>query len=296
MARAAERALARWRRLRWIRAAGRYNAALITLARRRRDPFAPPLGDAGEDPEPDTEALTAARDRIALAEPRRPTWMGDRLLAVAVRVRDTYDLDLATAWPRLWLVVPPGAGANWSRHAPNWPRRHASRAGARCTWRWPRGGGPPGSRAPRPWWRRGGRAGRARRGSPTSSRPPWTCTAGTSPSGWASTAGAAHPGGGRDRHAGAAQERLTGPVRTRRAGPRRCGTRWRTAGSGGCTGRRRPGRAPGAARRRAVRAPPSRTAGTAWRRRPRSARGRARASLVRPRGTTHHQWSRSAKT
>lgn len=46
------------------------------------------------------------RDAIALVRPRRPTWIGDRLHAVDQRVYDAYDLDLSSAWPRLWLTVP----------------------------------------------------------------------------------------------------------------------------------------------------------------------------------------------
>ncbi|MEV5427994.1 hypothetical protein [Streptomyces sp. NPDC052701] len=103
-------ALTAWRHRRWSAAAHRHRAALREKARGRLYPQQPPGGAGGPGaapvPEPDTEALNAARNRIALAEPRRPTWMGDRMLAAATRVRDRYDLDLASAWPRLWLVVP----------------------------------------------------------------------------------------------------------------------------------------------------------------------------------------------
>ena len=51
-------------------------------------------------------AAIAARQRVALTEPRFPTWVGDRLAAPATRVNATYRLDLAAAWPRLWLIVP----------------------------------------------------------------------------------------------------------------------------------------------------------------------------------------------
>jgi hypothetical protein len=95
------RPLARWRHGRWSRAADRYDRALAEKARRLVHP------DGGEPraPLPDTVTLAAARNRIGLAEPRRPTWMGDRMLAVETRVRDAYDLDLASAWPRLWLLL-----------------------------------------------------------------------------------------------------------------------------------------------------------------------------------------------
>lgn len=53
--------------------------------------------------------INTAADRVnrfALAEPGRPTWMGDRVHAVDQIARDRYGLDLAFAWPRLWLVLP----------------------------------------------------------------------------------------------------------------------------------------------------------------------------------------------
>jgi hypothetical protein len=50
--------------------------------------------------------LAARRNRIALAKPAHPTWMGDRLAAAGSRVYHQYGLDLQFAWPRLWLVLP----------------------------------------------------------------------------------------------------------------------------------------------------------------------------------------------
>ncbi|GAB3477866.1 hypothetical protein [Amycolatopsis cihanbeyliensis] len=67
-------ALTRRRRLRWQRA-----------------------DERGED---------AERNRIALAEPRCATWIGDRPRAPDIRVYREYGLDLAAAWSRLWLLVP----------------------------------------------------------------------------------------------------------------------------------------------------------------------------------------------
>ncbi|KUL21384.1 hypothetical protein [Streptomyces regalis] len=45
------------------------------------------------------------RNAIALELPERPTWIGDRFHAVDERVYRAYDLDLTSAWPRLWLVA-----------------------------------------------------------------------------------------------------------------------------------------------------------------------------------------------
>ncbi|MER6347749.1 hypothetical protein ACWC10_29440 [Streptomyces sp. NPDC001595] len=48
----------------------------------------------------------ARRNALALIPPQHPTWLGDRLHAPAVRLREEYGIDLATVWPRLWLLLP----------------------------------------------------------------------------------------------------------------------------------------------------------------------------------------------
>ncbi|MFE5591235.1 hypothetical protein [Streptomyces sp. NPDC056549] len=48
----------------------------------------------------------ATRNAVALAEPARPTWIGDRLRAVGVRVQGQYGLDFPFTWPRLWILLP----------------------------------------------------------------------------------------------------------------------------------------------------------------------------------------------
>lgn len=86
------------RRRRWKRAHAAYLAALREKARRSARGL-----DAGDL---DTSGLLRARDRICLVEPCSPTWSGDRMAAADTRVLRAYDLDLESAWPRLWLVVP----------------------------------------------------------------------------------------------------------------------------------------------------------------------------------------------
>ena len=67
----------------------------------------------GADPEA-RAALRAALDRcarISLVPADRPTWIGDRLRAVDVRVHHAYRVDLSALWPRLWLALPDPARA-----------------------------------------------------------------------------------------------------------------------------------------------------------------------------------------
>jgi hypothetical protein len=90
--------LVAWRRRRWQEATRAYNSAVRRKALIR-------VHGGGEEP-PDTAWLHAARSRICLVPPSRPTWLGDRMAATDGRVLDAYDLDLASAWPRLWLVLP----------------------------------------------------------------------------------------------------------------------------------------------------------------------------------------------
>ncbi|MFE6554114.1 hypothetical protein ACFVHS_37830 [Streptomyces sp. NPDC057746] len=44
--------------------------------------------------------------RLAMAEPGRATWMGDRIHAVESIAYHRYGLDLTYGWSRLWLVLP----------------------------------------------------------------------------------------------------------------------------------------------------------------------------------------------
>lgn len=93
--------LVRRRTARWDRATRKFEAALLTAGRAQLD-------DAATTPDlvRAAERLSARRGRIALARPTRPCWLGDRIAAADRRVLSRYGLDLASAWPRLWLVVP----------------------------------------------------------------------------------------------------------------------------------------------------------------------------------------------
>ncbi|WP_371675658.1 hypothetical protein [Streptomyces sp. NBC_01276] len=93
------RACVNRRHTRWSAAAHAYrqqldaDARALALERRR--------ADAG----PRTAAYHAMH-RIAPEAPDRPTWSGDRVHAVGVRLERDHHLDLPTLWPYLWLILP----------------------------------------------------------------------------------------------------------------------------------------------------------------------------------------------
>nr|MDT0660916.1 hypothetical protein [Micromonospora sp. DSM 115978] len=89
-----ERGLATGRHRRWRLAQDALDAE---LDRGRRD---------GSQDQRKLDDLAVRCNRIALAEPTRPTWIGDRVAAVELRVAAEYGLDLVAAWPRLWLLLP----------------------------------------------------------------------------------------------------------------------------------------------------------------------------------------------
>ncbi|ACU72735.1 conserved hypothetical protein [Catenulispora acidiphila DSM 44928] len=55
--------------------------------------------------------------------------MGDRIAAVDARVRAQYGLDLASTWPRLWLLLSPAIREEVTRATEAW-----SRSGALAGW------------------------------------------------------------------------------------------------------------------------------------------------------------------
>ncbi|MDI2130512.1 hypothetical protein [Yinghuangia seranimata] len=91
--------LAERRRRRWNDAHERFNHALLEAARAEGTPEAKAAAARARE-------LNSRRNRISLAPPAHPFWLGDRITAVDTRVWVTYRLDLASAWPRLWLTLP----------------------------------------------------------------------------------------------------------------------------------------------------------------------------------------------
>ncbi|MEV6756533.1 hypothetical protein [Streptomyces sp. NPDC051214] len=106
-------ALVDWRRRRWGRREQELDAA-YPIARTNACADADDIAEDGEAGAvaisgrslAQIQALTEARNRVALREPTRPTWYGDRMQATADRVEAAYGVDLAALWPRLWLILP----------------------------------------------------------------------------------------------------------------------------------------------------------------------------------------------
>jgi hypothetical protein len=114
--------LAERRRERWRRAYAEVVAARRAVALSAVPPH-------GADPEA-RASLRASLDRcrrICPVPADRPTWIGDRLRAVDLRVHHAYRVDMEALWPRLWLALPDPARAELTdAHA-------AYRANARLT-------------------------------------------------------------------------------------------------------------------------------------------------------------------
>ncbi|MEV4746357.1 hypothetical protein ACFQVD_42070 [Streptosporangium amethystogenes subsp. fukuiense] len=96
------RRLTERRRKRWDEADARVRRE-ITAAVRAGAGSAPQVSGA---PAHEVGDAIGARNAIGLTRPQRPTWIGDRLYAADQRVHAAYDLDLDSAWPRLWLIMP----------------------------------------------------------------------------------------------------------------------------------------------------------------------------------------------
>lgn len=55
---------------------------------------------------PEYARLVVRRDAMSVAEPKGPTWIGDRLRINADRIGRAHGLDLTLTWPRLWPLLP----------------------------------------------------------------------------------------------------------------------------------------------------------------------------------------------
>jgi len=64
------------------------------------------LGPAGQAEKAERYAAYGARTRIAPERPERPTWTGDRINAVDVRLKRDLHLNLPAVWAGLWLTFP----------------------------------------------------------------------------------------------------------------------------------------------------------------------------------------------
>ncbi|WP_416530252.1 hypothetical protein [Streptomyces coelicoflavus] len=100
------RRLADRRSRRWRAADAAFRTALVAAGRARiaGTDDADRLADVAE-------RRHAVRDRIAPVPPRHPFWTGDRLAAPAQRLWRASRLDLAAAWPHLWLLASDGTRA-----------------------------------------------------------------------------------------------------------------------------------------------------------------------------------------
>jgi hypothetical protein len=100
--RALARRVVRARASRWDQAVADYQEARNKVGRSQA------LAEAGLAPEEpyDMAELYYPVARVARERPTRPTWVGDRVNAVAVALHRRYSLDLPTVWPALSLTIP----------------------------------------------------------------------------------------------------------------------------------------------------------------------------------------------
>ncbi|WP_328668245.1 hypothetical protein OG905_13710 [Streptomyces sp. NBC_00322] len=89
------------RQQRWQSASDSYDALLAAERSRRRV-----RRGTTNTPPVDLQGARLRVTRIAEERPARPTWVGDRIHGVAVRLRHRYGIDMATVWPPLWLALP----------------------------------------------------------------------------------------------------------------------------------------------------------------------------------------------
>jgi hypothetical protein len=98
----------------WTLPGRRAPARWLARRRRHRSQRAKAAADDPDAAAAQVRKAIARADRICVIEAACPTWIGDRLRACGVRIDQAYGLDLAAAWPRLWLIVPDGVRAELS--------------------------------------------------------------------------------------------------------------------------------------------------------------------------------------
>jgi len=102
-------ALGEFTEILWTARGRHLPARWLSASRQKRSANAKRIADdPTATPEQVARAIAEA-DRICLVAASRPTWIGDRLRACSVRAQAAYGIDLAAAWPRLWLLFPPAA-------------------------------------------------------------------------------------------------------------------------------------------------------------------------------------------
>lgn len=107
----------------WLARWPRVGTSLVRLRRSRwiaHHRVAQEARQAGDVPRMSQHARR--RNAIALAEPRCPFWTADRWASLEARVRGAYGLDPASAWPRLWLILPEPVRDELRRASDRWQR------------------------------------------------------------------------------------------------------------------------------------------------------------------------------
>ena len=95
---------ARWAARRLTRARIRHWTRLVEHRQDLQQRYPPP--DRTPEQQQEIDDVAHQINRLSMAKPARPTWMGDRIAAVEQISVDRYGLDLRFGWPRLWLVLP----------------------------------------------------------------------------------------------------------------------------------------------------------------------------------------------
>jgi len=87
--------------------AGRRRRRWATLVRQREElQTRHPPHTRTPDQQQRIDRIAGRINEIAMSEPGRPTWMGDRIHALSQVTVNRYGLDLNFCWSRLWLVLP----------------------------------------------------------------------------------------------------------------------------------------------------------------------------------------------